>query len=182
MRYQNNYKSEGFLCIPSVLYTILKSEKINIDFERIVNFFNYHLPIDYNPGIIRNYKFSEVEADWGVKLEKDTINLLFEELNLPFIENYIPINTLEDWSFIDTIKSNLSNHIVFGYDFSFLYEQKESDIGHVSIINSLIGDEQVEILNPGPKYYGKKVFNAYDIYLSIKRKKDGLWIIKRKNE
>jgi hypothetical protein len=190
MKWSNKHKykllkSEDFLCVPTSIYTIIESEKIHkdIEFYDVVNYFNYFLPEEPENKRIINYLVTDSKNDWGAKLEKDTVNNLFEFFTLPLKEEYIPINTLTDWNFTDVIKKNLelNNHILFGFDYSFLYNKQESSVGHVSLITGLDEHELLEIQNPGPINLGIRTFNAYDVYLAIKKKSDGLWIITRTN-
>jgi len=176
-------QGEDFLCLPYVLSMIFKSEGIKLSIEEISSDFKYNLPKDYIiANNIKNYEYSNNEQKWGVLLKKNTINDFLKKRNLPFVEMYIPINTIAEYNFYDVLKTAISNnnHIIFGYDYKRLYENTKSKIGHVSLVSSLISDEEIEIIDPGPHNWGVNQVSLYDMYSSIKAWNDGLWIIAKK--
>jgi len=177
-------KGENFFCVPVSLYIIIKSEGFSLSLEDIISDFKYYFPINYIiPYKINNYKYTSVKKKWGIVTEEETINLFFKKRNLPFVELFISINTIAEYNFHDflyTAKSN-GNHIIFGYDYSRLYNGIKGDVGHVSIVNSIISEDIIEIIDPGEKDYGIKQISLYNVYYSIKSRNDGLWIIQRKN-
>jgi hypothetical protein len=117
--------------------------------------------------------------EYGIKLEKDTINEFFKHFDIPLSEKYVSIFQYEDWSFDDAISDFLKtdNHIVCGFSYSLLYNEKANiDVGHVSIITAKNYSE-IELLDPGPKNPGIKHIDSENLYSAIKRKRDGLWLI-----
>ena len=177
-------KGDDFFCVPVSLYIIIKSEGFFLPLEEIVSKFKYYFPNDFIPPYnIENYECTSEKKRWGVCLEEESINLFFKKMNLPFVEMYISINTIAEYNFFELLSSAKfnNNHIIFGYDYTRLYEGIKGDIGHVSIVNQIISENVIEILNPGPKNYGIKQIPMYDVYCSIKSWNDGLWIIRRKD-
>lgn len=175
-------KGEGFFCVPTSLYIIMKSEKISLSLEDIISDFKYTLPPDYSiPKYIQDYEYSTETRKWGILLKKDTINSFFRKRGLPFVEMYLPINTIEEYNFYDILNTAITNnnHIILGYDYTRLCEGLKGDIGHVSIVNRIISEDIMEIIDPGPNNYGVKQVSIYDMYCSIKSWNDGLWIIQR---
>jgi len=181
----NPTKGEDFFCVPTVLYMILESEGIALSLDEIISDFKYNLPNDYVISHnIKNYEYTTDEKKWGILMDRNNINDFFQNRNLPFVEMYIPINTIAEYNFyeiLNTAESN-NNHIIFGYDYKRLYENTKSEIGHVSLVSRVISDEVIEIIDPGPKNWGVKQVALYDMYSAIKAWNDGLWVIQRKKE
>jgi len=182
----NNYElivAESYLCIPATLKTILKSEGFisTISQYEIADYFGINVPLDYKTKDLININRTSNSNEWGIKLNKESINSFFKFYNIPLHERYIPINTLLDWEFSDTIINaiNEKKHIVCGYSNNLLFNDKEGKIGHVSLITG-ISDNEIEILNPGPDNSGFQRVDLYQLYNSIRLKKDGLWLIERK--
>ena len=175
-------KGENFFCVATVLYMILKSEGFSVPLNDIMENFSYIVPTNYkNIHYLKNIKYSSTPKEWGAILNKDSINTFFKQNNLPFSELYLPINMIAEYNFYDIINQALLNynHIVFGFDYDMLYNEKKGEIGHVSIINQLISSKKVEIVDPGPIDYGYKKVNLYDLYCAIRSWRDGLWIIQK---
>ena len=176
-------KGDNFFCVSVSLYIVMKSEGVSLPLEEIASDFKYTFPSDYTPPYkIKNYEYSSENKKWGVLLEKETINSFFKKRNLPFVEVYIPINTIAEYNFFDILSAakSTNNHVIFGYDYTRLYEGIKGDIGHVSIVNNIISEDVIEILDPGLKNYGIKQIPVYDMYCSIKSWNDGLWIIQKR--
>jgi hypothetical protein len=161
---------------------IIKSEGFSISLENIISDFKYYLPEGYAiPKSIKKYEYSTEKKKWGILLEEESINSFFKKRNLPFVEMYIPINIITEYNFFNILSTAISNnnHIIFGYDYTMLYEGIKGDIGHVSIVNHITSKDIIEIIDPGPKNYGVKQISIYELYCSIKSWNDGLWIIKK---
>ena len=176
---RNNYNlciSKNFLCVPSVLQTILLYHNISFNENEIKNYFTINIPENYE-----NLKGIETNNpdDYGIKLLNSTLNDFFKYFNFPLHEEYMSIFVYEDWSFNDAIEDllNTNNHIVCGFSYGSLYNEPNNiSIGHVSIITKKNG-AKIQLLDPGPKYPGLKYVDSYDLYVAIKTKKDGLWLI-----
>lgn len=175
--------ADSYLCIPATLQTILKSEGFIplISQYKIADYFAINVPLDYKNKNLKNINRTSDSKEWGIKLKKESINSFFKFYKIPLHERYIPINTLQDWEFSDTIINaiNEKKHIVCGYSYNLLYNNKKGNIGHVSLITG-ISDNEIEILNPGPDNSGFQRVDLYQLYNSIRLKKDGLWLIERK--
>lgn len=175
----NMTKAEDYFCIPSVIQAILRYYKYEISQIDIAKFFNFYMPNndnfnDFNITITKN------KNDFGIKLTNTSINDFFKKNNFPLNEKYHSIDHFEDWEFNDFIDENLTYnyHIVCGYSYGTLFnEQRNIEIGHVSIITKK-DNNRIEILNPGPRNYGYQWVDSYKLYSAIKRKTDGIWLIR----
>lgn len=175
--------ADSYLCIPATLQTILKSEGFIplISQYEIADYFGVNVPLDYKNENLGNINRTSISKEWGIKLKKESINNFFKFYGFPLSEKYIPINTLLDWEFTDTIINAIKagKHIVCGYSYNMFYSNKKGEIGHVSLITG-ISDNDIEILNPGPDNSGFQHVDLYQLYSSIKLKDDGLWLIEKK--
>lgn len=177
----HNYKlivSSEFLCIPACMEIILRSHSFDISQNEIAEFFGVHVSLEYT-GPIKNIIHTSDSNKLGIVLKNDSINTFFNKFNLPFKEEYISIKLLQDWMFENLIteKIALGNHLVCGFSFGELYNDKsKTEIGHVSILES-VDREKLTIIDPGPLNAGRKQVDIYDIYRAIHMKNDGLWII-----
>ena len=58
-----------------------------------------------------------------------------------------------------------------------LYGNQEDTFQHVSIITEVMPNNELRLLDPGPRDAGYKNVNAEDLYYAIKAAHDGLWCI-----
>jgi hypothetical protein len=150
---------------------------ILIDERVIDNYFTVYIPED-TQGKLKCVKTSNPQ-EYGIKVGNDTLNKFFSHFNIPLHEKYLSIFHYEDWSFEQEVREllNSDNHIICGFSYGALYnEQKNIDIGHVSIIADM-DDNQIKLLDPGPINPGLKYVKADDLYSAIKMRRDGLWLI-----
>ncbi len=173
VRSRYNYRpiiSKDYLCVPYALKIIIDASLgEEIEIELVSNFFNVYRPKDTND-----------MNKFGAIINKDDVNSMFNELGLPLKEKYIPINSIAEYEFCDVVAECLKNgdHVIFGYSYGYLYGiDKYAQLGHVSIITEING-EMITILNPGPDNYGYHTFKYDDVYSAIRKKRDGIWIIK----
>jgi len=95
------------------------------------------------------------------------------------VEEYISIRKIADYRFVQTLK-NISDEfdVVFGFDYGMLNNiPNYYGIGHVGLFLEQEG-ENLLFLDPGPRNYGVRKVNIYDLYNAIRNKSDKLWIIK----
>jgi hypothetical protein len=130
---------------------------------------------------IYNISYSNDDIEWGVKLKLNSINDLFSKLDVKLHETYLPINTISEDRFIDVLAFHFlsGEHIVCGFNYSFLYSLPTANYGHVSLVCDIEKKDRVRLLDPGPKDPGVKNVLADDLYLAIRKRSDGLWCISR---
>ncbi len=159
-----------YFCVPTCLEMIVKSMGYQIDGRRIASYFH----------IVTNGE-AATDNDLGVHIINGELDRIFSDLHFPITEQYIPISQISEFEFTDIIRKHLieRSHIICGYSYGLLFrEPLLEDIGHVSII--LSAEKNVEILNPGPKYAGVNNVREDDLFQAIRRKHDGLWILRKK--
>jgi hypothetical protein len=167
-----------FLCIPACIEMILRSHSINFMQNEIAEYFGVNVSLDYT-GPINNIMRTTDLNILGLVLNNDSINNFFANFNLPFKEEYVSIKKLQDWMFEDLLseKIALGNHLICGFSYGGLYNDKSKfEIGHVSIIEA-IENEKITIIDPGPLNTGKKQVDIFDMFRAIHMKNDGVWII-----
>lgn len=178
-----NTIAENYLCVPSVMETIFKSEGIySIDKYLIANFFGIILPSGLEYPQITNFSHSDNSKEQGIILKMNSINDMFNHFSISLKEHYVPIRQIDVDFFSDYVFEVLTSnkHIVCGFEYNALYSKKGDYTGHVSIIvNVDINENKIYLLDPGPKNHGVKKVDMYDLYKAIHLANDGLWIISR---
>ena len=173
--------AKPYLCVPAILETTLKYYGIfNFDQEKIASNFEIFVPPNFNSR--KPYYHETIDSNkWGIVLKDYSINTFFRNNSIPLRETFISIYTIYDeFNMKDLIEEMLKidSVMICGYNYSAVFGENDSDIGHVSIIKGLKkGYEDIILLDPGPKNPGLKSVNSYDLYNAIKRKKDGICII-----
>lgn len=117
---------------------------------------------------------------WGAQIKKNTINNFFETMSIQLHENFLSINYFQDDFFLEEeiqklLKNNIS--IICGFNYTWLFGNKEDTFQHVSIIVDILQDSKVLLLDPGPRDAGYKTVKIQDLFYAIKAAKDGLWCI-----
>ena len=185
---QNNkvYKcdsSENYLCVPTVLECIIKSEGFStISRYDIANFFGVSLPEGVVYSEVTCYQTVDDNEKLGVTIKNDSVNQLFSFFRIPLRESFVSLQCLERDFFPDYIYKVLldGKHIICGYDYNTLYKINSEYIGHVSVVYSISDDlRHVCIIDPGPKGFGIKQIDLDSLYHAIYRARDGLWIIEK---
>ena len=161
-------------CVPAVLQMVLEHYNIHgFDQDRIAT----NLSIVSDDVDIEHVK-------WGAQIEKDTINNFFLNNQINLQENFISINQfMDDYFMSNKIKELLQNNIsiICGYNYTWLFGDREDTFRHVSIIVDIdMETEKILLLDPGPKNAGYKYVFAEKLFYAIKAGKDGLWCISPK--
>jgi len=73
------------------------------------------------------------------------------------------------------LKTNIS--IICGFNYTWLYGNKEDAFQHVSIIVDVLQGSEILLLDPGPRDAGYKTVKIQDLFYAIKAAQDGLWCI-----
>lgn len=175
--------SEDFLCIPTVLYTIINSAGyVNIGIHDIANYLGINLPLNYklNNEKVINVKHVDDIKMYGVVLKDESINNLFKKFGISLREQYYPISNFNDYTFeneINHILSDINCSLIVGLDFGVLInDSSRNGYGHVCIILGIENDYCI-IYNPGPYMHGEMSIKIDDLYSAIRIKEDGLWKI-----
>ncbi len=158
------------MCVPAVLQMVLKRFGIVMD----------QTSISEQLGIVPDNDSNNPKI-WGTHIYDNTLNDFFQNNSICLRENYIPINHFMDSVFLlDKLNELLPKEtaIICGYNYSWLFGDKEDVFQHVSIIIDVNEDKnEVVLLDPGPKDYGVKSVSADKLYDAIREAHDGLWCI-----
>ena len=165
-------KSKEFYCVPASLETILVRYGINNwDQNRIAEYFSI------------NTDYSSPQAIWGSIIKKDDINAFFINNSIGLREEFISVmRFVDEYFMVELIKKMLDAEIsvICGYNYSSLFGDKKGDWGHVSIATNISDNfRNIELADPGPKYFGYKWVDACDLFNAIKARNDGLWCMSR---
>lgn len=176
-------KSENYLCVPSVLEYIIHSEGYStINKYDIANYFGVGFPKEEICDEVYNYRISTDSYEFGVVLERDSINNMFSFFRIPLMETYVKLLSVERDFVLDFLNDTLreGKHIICGYDYNAIYKIDDKYIGHVSLIyNVNIEKECISLIDPGPVGFGVKHINIDVLYNAIYSAKDGFWVIER---
>lgn len=161
-------------CVPAVLQMVLEHHGIfGLTQDIIAN------QLDIVPD---NEKVDHIY--WGTQIANNTLNNFFEHNGINLYEQYMNINTfMDDYFFQETIVDMLKKEIsiICGYNYTWLYGNREDTYRHVSIIVDFDSKtEKVTLLDPGPKDAGYKEVTVDKLFIAIKAAKDGLWCIMKK--
>lgn len=163
--------SEPNWCVPAVLEMVLKHHGIDTFSQQ---------DIAKQLNIVPATDESE-HKKWGAQIKENTLNIFFDANMIPLHEEFISIgHFLDDYFMIEKIQELLENNIsiVCGYNYTWLYGNREDTFQHVSIITEVLSHgNEVCLLDPGPKAAGYKTVKAEDLYYAIRAAKDGLWCI-----
>lgn len=162
--------SEPNWCVPAVMEMVLKHNGIGMFSQ-----WDIAKQLDITPA-----KDEVDHKKWGAQIKKETLNDFFKKNMLPLHEEYIPIaHFLDDVFMVEKIEELLKNNIsvVCGYNYMWLYGNQEDTFQHVSIITEVMPNNELRLLDPGPREAGYKNVNAEDLYYAIKAAHDGLWCI-----
>lgn len=157
-------------CVPAALEMVLRHHGIyTFSQQDIANQFNI-VPAT-----------NEVEhRKWGVQIKDNTLNDFFKANTIPLHEEFIPIgHFMDDYLMVDKIQELLKNDvsIICGYNYTWLFGNREDTFQHVSIITEVLSINELCILDPGPKKAGYKTVMTDDLYYAIRAANDGLWCI-----
>lgn len=162
-------KGKDYYCVPNCIKMVLSSIGFHYSVEELASHFT----------IVTSCE-TTTDSELGIHINNGDLDRLFDKLDVPLYEEYMPINQIPEFEFPELIYNLLLQkaHIICGYSFGLLFNENALlDIGHVSIILSSTS-ECINILNPGPKFAGVNTVNEYDLYCAIRCKHDGLWILK----
>ena len=180
----DNTIAENYFCVPAVLETVIKSEGYhNIDKYSIAEYFGVTLP-SHHGSLIKNINYSDKAEELGIVLKTDSINKFFNSFNIALIENYVKYSIVDRDFFVDFIRDVLlsGKHIICGFEYYSLYDKTNSTTkdyaGHVSIVfNVDLEKNTIFLLDPGPRLPGVHAVLSDDLYYSISKANDGLWVI-----
>jgi len=170
-----------FLCVPACLEVILQRYNFSISQYVIAEYLGLYVPIDYC-GPVRNVRRTNNRIEWGVQLQLESLNKFFIDFSFPLQEKYIHHKQMDEVLFDEIITNNsnrIDTDVICGFDYGIL-NNFEYGSGHVSLVLGLEND-CIFTFDPGPKDPGIKKYLTYEMYLSMKKKNDGLWIIKMNN-
>ncbi len=171
-----------YLCIPACLEMILRIYSINLSQNDIGEHFGLNVLPDYR-GPIKNIKCMTDPNSLGIILKMKSVNDFFKKFNIPLVEKYYSIKTLQDWMFEDLLSEKLASrcHIICGFNYGVLYnDEDKQQIGHVALVEAVdIRSVTITILDPGPLNAGRKQLDIIDLYRAIHYKNDGAWVISK---
>jgi hypothetical protein len=177
-----NIKADDFCCVGAVMETILiRNNYTGYNQYSIINEFGLTIPKSAKVSDkIYNISYSADPIDWGVKLDRNSLNNFFNNKGIKLVEDYISVREIDDYKLELTLRSiSDDSDVVFGFDYGRLFNIPACfHYGHVGIFLKLEGDN-VFYLDPGPRNYGVREVKIEDLYDSIKSKCDGLRIIKK---
>ena len=128
--------------------------------------------IVYKDKFERTHKISEARKLSDGEKVKVCGRMVFRRVMGKF--GFMQIRDLEDKIQV-LLENNVS--IICGFNYSYLYGNKEDTFQHVAIIVAVKSENKVLLLDPGPRDAGYKIVDIGDLFASIKKAQDGLWCI-----
>jgi hypothetical protein len=133
---------------------------------------------------ISNLRHSEDPTQWGAHIETETINSVFESLQVRLEERFTSVLTLQDWELQDALARELArgNHILCGLQYDILHPGTKPT-GHVLLVLGVArvagcAGWFVQVYDPGPDNPGCRVVQGDLLHSAISAKRDGLWVIR----
>lgn len=158
-------------CVPAALEMVLKHFGIEAYSQEIIAEQFEIVPATDNMN----------HSKWGAQINNGTINSFFTANQLALYEKYIPITHFYDeYSMVEIVRELLQKNtsIICGYNYTRLFGKGEDTFQHVSIIVELLAyDEEIRLLDPGPREAGYKTVKTVDLFYAIRAAQDGLWCI-----
>ena len=171
-------RAKPYLCLPAVLATVIEAEsRQRVSQEEVAERLGGNTPPNANPPV-SNASTTENRKRWGTVLESGTVDKLFVDLGIALREEYVGIAALQDWQFEELLEERLraGAHVACGYSHHALTGKGHPDVGHASIILSLLPGRCVVLLNPGPEDFGMREADPMALYAAIRFRHAGVWI------
>ena len=178
-------KAENYFCFFALLEMVLQDMGyFDMDQIGIADFFEVVFPSNYTVAT-RRCSYSEKTWEFGAHVGEKDINLFFTENNIRCSCFYLPINTISEVVFEDTINEMLQSkdYLIVTYSYGLLYRKHDlRDIGHVGLLSKTLPSFKVEIYDPGPKNDGYRVVDGFDLYDAMRFKQGGIYLFKREDD
>ena len=173
--------AENYLCFLALLEMIIEdATNLKITQQELVEEFGIIVPNGYKVNY-NNIKFSTIENDYGVKISKEKLQEFFDIKGIGLRVSYIDgacINELDlDVRLARYLKEK--KYVILAYSYGVLYNKsKHNRLGHVALLEKVVGEDIIQIYDPGPDDEGVKKMSILKMYDAM-RKKGGLYIIEK---
>ena len=174
--------AENYLCFLSLLEMIIEdATSLKMTQQDLAEEFGITVPHGYKTEF-NNIKFSSVENDYGVQISEEKLQEFFDEKGIELRIKYIDgtrINELDlDVRFAKYLKEK--KYVILAYSYGVLYNKSNhNSLGHVALLEKVIGEYIIQIYDPGPDEAGVKKMGILKMYDAM-RQKGGLYIIDKK--
>lgn len=174
--------AENYLCFLSLLEMILDdATSLKMTQQDLAEEFGIIIPNGYKTEI-SNIRFSSVENNYGVQISEERLQKFFDEKGIGLRVKYIDgtrINELDlDVRFEKYLKEK--KYVILAYSYGMLYNKSNhNSLGHVALLEKVVGEDLIQIYDPGPDEAGVKKMGILKMYDAI-RQKGGLYIIDKR--
>ncbi len=178
--------AENYLCFLALIEMILEDliGETYINQFYLAEYFGITVPHGCKTKI-KNICYSDIDRELGVHLDENKLNFFFEETGIPLRASYIYVNPFVENDIDNYQCNNLreNSYVVYTYSYGGLYGIPDLyEIGHVALLDDVIGENCIRIYDPGPKHYGYKEINRHVLYEAIRIIKGGIYVFKKDAE
>lgn len=178
----NYVVAKKYLCFLTLLEMILDdSVNLKMTQQDIAEEFGITVPLGYKIDV-SNIQFSSVENDFGIEVSEERLQNFFDKKGIELKVKYIDGVCLNDIDLDIRMKRYLEEqkYVILAFSYGMLYNNCMHDaLGHVALLEKVIGDDLVQIYDPGPDKAGIKKISILKLYDAMKRK-GGLYLIDKK--
>lgn len=171
--------AENYLCLLSLLEMIIEDATgLKITQRDLAEEFGITVPQDYKTEL-RNIKFSSVENDYGVEISEDKLQEFLDKKGIGLKARFIDGICINELDFDERLARYLEEkkYVILAYSYGELYNKcNHAILGHVALLQKVIGEGSIRIYDPGPDEAGIKEISIFKMYDAIRRK-GGLYII-----
>lgn len=184
----NIFRSEhSFSCFAACLsMTTFNLTDIMVSQKNICDFLGLGLPNDSIDLIakldLKNVFVTDNSKEWGLDVDTTKINDLLLNYNVPLVCEFK--STLEFFDFeFDEYLTGLTTenkYPIIGFDYGYYTNGDNSQVYGHTIVGLTVKQQSLTAFDPGPKLFGVKNYDLYDLFVASKRKKGGIWSFKKK--
>lgn len=170
--------ADNYLCFLALLEMILSEKGLCISQYDLAEFTGIVVPEECSVSI-KNVRFSTKQNDYGVSASPMLLQEVFRELGIAIDVLYLDALQIDELELDVLLYQYISQgkYVIFAFSYGVLYNKASYfDLGHVSLLEQIFGDDLIQIYDPGPNNPGKKNVRVSDMYAAM-RKKGGLYIL-----
>lgn len=174
--------ADNYLCFLSLLEMIIwDSTSLRLTQHSLVEEFGIIVPYGYTTSY-KNVKFSSVENDYGVHISEEELQRFFNKRRINLRIKYIDSTRINELDLDVRFERYLEEkkYVILAYSYGTLYNKPDHiNLGHVALLEKVIGEDIIQIYDPGPDKAGIKNISILKMYDAMRRK-GGIYTIEKK--
>lgn len=186
MRYIH-ISQKPYCCVPACMQMVLRRRGLPTPTQSNIGYALGMLlpPAKRDVFDIKSHTGKQPKAGWGTRINKKKYSLqnFFLKNSLPLVEKFYSASNFKSKNQLKSfLKKNIEKDDDLLTCFSYSLYNKESKIGHASLISKIDTKDNVILVDPGRKYKKPRTVSLDDYYIALKKHPDGgIWHITSKN-